>query len=143
MNKAIYKVIPWIFSAVLVLGCSQTTSITQQETSDNAQYAPIDEPLFIVNSNPRWLDYVDPKADANLAIQNNQLQLLTFSDRDTSFPGLEDQQTDPLKRTCGQLVLPDSSDVTYQNELDYKKKLYQYAAVYNLLVATACKKAVE
>ena len=144
MNKPLSKCILWIFSVTLVLGCSQTTSITQQEISDNMQNNSTDESQNMVNLDPKWLDYADPKADANLAIQNNQLQLLIFSGRGTSFPGLENQQTETLKQTCGQQFLPGSSDVvTSENELDHRKKLYKYAATYNLIVAKACKKVSE
>ena len=60
MNKPLFKCILWIFSVTLVLGCSQTSSITQQETSDNMQNNSTDESQNMVNLDPKWLDYADP-----------------------------------------------------------------------------------
>lgn len=137
MNKPILKFLFSILSGVSILSCSQTST---HEISENMQNKPIKTTRSMASVDSNWLSYADPIADANLAIQNNQLALLSFSGRGTSFPGLDSQQTDILTQTCGKQFLPDSSDVlTSQNELKYRKKLYQYAVTYNKIVAKACK----
>jgi hypothetical protein len=108
------------------------------------QNKPNDTTVARATADSKWLDYADPIADANLAIQNNKLALLIFSGRNQSFPGLNNQQTETLSQTCGKQILPGSSDVlTSQNELEYRKKLYRYAVTYNVIVARACKKSIE
>jgi hypothetical protein len=141
MNKPISMCILWILCSVLVLSCSQITSITSKK---KVETNPSEMVQTITKVGYNWLDYADPKADANLAIQNNQLQLLAFSDMGSSLPGFGDQQSEQLKRSCGQQTLPSTSDTsTSSNGLEDRKKLYQYAASYNVLVAEACNKIFE
>jgi hypothetical protein len=123
----------------LSLGCSQTnvsfpvqpperTQVNQSENIEHHQKLDI-----------KWLDYADPKADANLAIEKLDFTLLALASRVTSFPGI-DGDSSILQQQCGYRLLANSSDaLRSESELSLRKQLYQYASVYNQLVSAACR----
>jgi hypothetical protein len=118
----------------LSLGCSQTYT---SDSTPNNQNAAIESHKSV---DLTWLNYADPKADANLAIEKQDFNLLAFAGRVTSFPGI-DGGSSTLQQRCGFRLLSDSSDaLRSENQLKQRKKLYQYAATYNQLVADACQK---
>jgi hypothetical protein len=143
MNRKIYCLMLTIATGLISTGCSQTqvtnsqqpatqTSNSQQNGGDNDRDASL-----------KWLGYADPKADAYLAIEKKDFNLLAFAGRATSFPSLENQDIDIYPQQCGYKFLPNSGDaLTSQSELNLRKRLFQYAAIYNRLVLNACKKSL-
>lgn len=137
MNNRISCMIYSIVISNLSLGCSQTTTPFLSQSSDVTQDNYIEQ-----HQSPdlKWLQYADPKTDANLAIEKQDFTLLGFAGRATSFPGI-DSESSILQEQCGYRLLANSGDaLRSKNELNLRKQLYQYAANYNQLVAAACQK---
>ena len=140
------RICPLIFATAisyLSLGCSQNSTSFSGQTSE-APEAPKDNQSKSIERHQsvelKWLNYADPKADANLAIEKKDFTLLAFAGRVTSFPGIEGE-TSTLQQQCGYQLLANSSDaLRSQSELSLRKQLYQYAGTYNQLVSTACRK---
>ena len=123
------------------LSCSQTTTSFLSQTSEPTEYNQSEELSKNQTADLKWLQYADPKADANLAIQKQDFTLLAFAGRVTSFPGI-DNELSTLHQQCGYRLLANSGDaLRSENELNLRKQLYQYAATYNLVVAAACQKS--
>lgn len=127
---------------IFSLGCSQiTTTPRPQEPvaiEDNLSL----EVDAVQAKDLSWLNYADPKADANLAIEKQDFTLLAFAGRVTSIPGISNDAAN-LQRECGYRLLSNTSDaIKSENELQLRKKLYQYAATFNQLVAAACQNSV-
>ena len=135
MNNRIYPLILATTISCLSLGCSQTDMSFPAETPRDNQSKNIEHHQ---NTDLKWLDYADPKADANLAIEKQDFTLLALAGRVTSFPGI-DGKSSILQQQCGYRLLANSSDaLRSQNELNLRKQLYQYASIYNQLVSAAC-----
>lgn len=120
----------------LTLGCSQinTSFLSQAPEVNQGEHNPSDA--------LKWLFSADPRADANLAIQKQDYTLLAFASRATSFPGMNSDSSS-LQQQCGYRLLPNSGDaLRSESELILRKKLYQYAATYNQLIAAACQKNI-
>jgi hypothetical protein len=138
MDKRIFSLIIASGLGYFIMGCSQSViaPLPQESatTTDNQDMEDDD----IRSKELNWLNYADPKADANLAIEKQDFTLLAFAGRVTSFPGIESESS-ALQQQCGYRLLANSSDaLKSENELKLRKKLYQYAATYNQLVAAAC-----
>ncbi|MFT4807670.1 MAG: hypothetical protein ACI9LX_000991 [Paraglaciecola sp.] len=140
MNNRLSLLMFTTATSFLTLGCSQTNipflsqspELTQQVQSDITKPKHTDD--------LKWLHYADPTADANLAIQKQNFNLIAFAGRVTSFPGIGSESS-TLQQQCGYQLLASSGDaMRSKNELSLRKQLYQYAATYNLLVAAACQK---
>jgi hypothetical protein len=124
----------------LTLSCSQTTTSFLSQTSEPTEDNQSEELSKNQIADLKWLQYADPRADANLAIQKPDFRLLAFAGRATSFPGI-DNESSALQQQCGYRLLANSGDaLRSENELNFRKQLYQYAATYNQLVAAACQK---
>jgi hypothetical protein len=124
----------------LTLSCSQTTTSFISQTSEPTEDNQSEELSKNQTADLKWLQYADPKADANLAIQKQDFTLLAFAGRVTSFPGI-DNEVSTLSQQCGYRLLANSGDaLRSENELNFRKQLYQYAATYNQLVVAACQK---
>jgi hypothetical protein len=124
----------------LTLSCSQTNTSFLSQTSEPTEDNQSEELSKNQTADLKWLQYADPKADANLAIQKQDFTLLAFAGRVTSFPGI-DNEVSTLQQQCGYRLLANSGDaLRSEKELSLRKQLYQYAVTYNLLVATACQK---
>lgn len=125
----------------LTLGCSQTDTSFLSTTTESTQDNQSEHSTNNRRTDLKWLHYADPKADANLAIQKQDFTLLAFAGRATSFPGINNESYS-LRQQCGYRLLPESGDVLKSaNDLSLRKQLYQYAAIYNQLVATACQES--
>jgi hypothetical protein len=130
----------------LSFGCSQTNSSLLSQTSEAAQNNQNQGVEGHQSPDHKWLHYADPKADANLAIEKQDFKLLAFAGRATSFPGLKEELSalSVLRQQCGYRLLANTSDaLRSENQLTQRKKLYQYAATYNVLVAGACQKKLK
>ena len=126
----------------LTFSCSQTNSSSLSETSGTTQ--DIQSKALSPNqaTDLEWLDDANPSVDAHLAIQKQNYTLLAFAGRATSFPGMNSDSS-TLQQQCGYRLLPNSGDaLRSESELILRKKLYQYAATYNQLIAAACQKNI-
>jgi hypothetical protein len=140
MNNRISSLMFATAISCLSFGCSQTSSSFSEPTPDNMQHKPSEGIKQHQSVDLKWLHYSDPRADANLAIQKQDFNLLAFAGRVTSFPGI-DGGSPSLQQQCGYRLLANSSDaMRSENQLNLRKQLYQYAAAYNQLVAAACQK---
>jgi hypothetical protein len=140
MNNRISCLIISTLISGLFLGCSQISSSSLSETSSVTYDNHSAGNEHHQSTDLKWLDYADPKADANLAIEKQNFNLLAFAGRTTSFPGI-DGESGVLQQRCGYRLLPNSSDtLRSEKELNIRKDLYQYAATYNQLVLVACQK---
>ena len=140
MNNRIISLIIATGICCFSLGCSQTvTNSLSQESVKTADNQGMENDVR-QSKDLNWIIYADPKADANLAIEKQDFTLLAFAGRATSFPGI-DSEASFLQQQCGYRLLANSSDaLRSENELHLRKKLYQYAAIYNQLVARGCQK---
>jgi hypothetical protein len=121
------------------LGCSQTNTSSLSQTPETTQDNQSNDFDSRQTVSLKWLFYADPKVDANLAIEKQDFTLLAFAGRVTSFPGIDIGST-ILQQQCGYRLLANSSDaLRSENELNLRKKLYQYAATFNQLVSAACR----
>ena len=126
----------------LSLSCSQINPLASGQTSETSQRNQSIEFEQQQTADLKWLRYADPVADANFAIENQDFTLLAFAGRATSFPGMNSDSS-TLQQQCGYRLLPNSGDaLRSESELILRKKLYQYAATYNQLIAAACQKNI-
>jgi hypothetical protein len=140
MNNRLSLLMFTTATSFLTLGCSQTNIPILSQTSESTPQNQSEITRPKQSADLKWLHYADPTADANLAIQKQDFTLLAFAGRVTSFPGI-DSESSTLQQQCGYRLLPNSGDAMKSaNELSLRKKLYQYAATYNLLAAAACQK---
>lgn len=136
MNKPVFWMV--IAANILCLSCRTFESAKSSGLSEDppSQLGPKSE--HYQSDDLSWLDYVDPKADANIAIEKGDFRLLAFSGRARSFPGIENH-ANQLQQQCGYQLLANSSDaVDLETGLGDRKKLYLYAAAYNQIVSSAC-----
>jgi hypothetical protein len=125
-------------TSYLCLGCSSIEQFTSSDTVAETATEQVMKSEHFESADLTWLEYVDPKADANIAIQKGDFRLFAFTGRARTFPGLEDDVED-IQRQCGYQLLANSSDgLNVETALSGRKKLYQYAATYNQLVFDAC-----
>ena len=129
-----------ITTSALCLGCSSIEPTNSAKAIEKTSADHAHQNVHFGSADLTWLDYVDPKADANIAIQNGDFRLFAFTGRARTFPGLEDD-IEQIQRQCGYQLLANSSDgLTVETAISGRKKLYQYAATYNQLVSNACLK---
>ena len=127
----------------LFLGCNQTNTPLTDPLYEANQKEPSMKLEQHQTADLKWLKYADPKADANFAIEKQDFSLLAFAGRATSFPGI-DSGSSSLQQQCGYRLLANSGDaLRSKDELNLRKQLYQYAATFNQLVATACQKSYQ
>jgi len=143
MNKRLFSLMLATGISCLTLGCSQTNTSSLSETSEATQNNQNQDIDYRQTADLKWLPYADPRADANFAIEKQDFTLLAFAGRVSSFPGI-DSGSSTLQQRCGYRLLANSSDALQsEDELSLRKKLYQYAATYNQLVAAACEKSYQ
>lgn len=139
MNSRLYFLMVTILIGGLIQGCSQTRTAFLSETTESVQDDQSQHITHNRSSDLKWLNYADPKVDARSAIQKQNFTLLAFAGRATSFPGITNELSS--LQQCGYHLIAGSGDVLKsKNDLKLRKQLYQYAATYNQLVATACQK---
>ena len=127
-----------ITTSLLCLGCSSIELFSSSDTIAETSTEQVVKSEHFESADLTWLEYVDPKADANIAIQKGDFRLFAFTGRARTFPGLEDN-VEHIQRQCGYQLLANSSDeLNVETALSGRKKLYQYAATYNQLVSNAC-----
>ena len=142
MNNSIYVFMFATAMGFLTFSCSQTNSASLSETSGTTQDIQSEALSPNQATDLEWLDDANPSVDANLAIQKQDYTLLAFASRATSFPGMNSDSS-TLQQQCGYRLLPNSGDaLRSESELILRKKLYQYAATYNQLIAAACQKNI-
>jgi hypothetical protein len=143
MNNRILSLVFAIAISCLSVGCSQTSTTFSDPLSEVNQDNQRDHNKELEQyqtADFRWLQYANPRADANFAIEKQDFTLLAFAGRATSFPGI-DSGSSTLQQQCGYRLLANSSDALRSKEqLNLRKQLYQYAATFNQLVAAACQK---
>lgn len=138
MNKSVFWMV--IISNIFFLGCSTTESSSSSDLIEEYPPEQGQSSEHYQSEDLTWLDYVDPKADANIAIQNGDFRVFAFAGRARTFPGIE-HDISQIQQQCGYQVLANSSDaLTLETELSERKKLYQYAATYNQIVSSSCYK---
>jgi len=122
--------------AITSAGCANTVD-TVQEPTDKQQTPTPD--TSIANKKANWVDYADPKADANMAIDKGDMRLLAFANRVINFPGIDASLHDSLKDSCGYRVLPGTGDMLRVGQSTERlTKLRKYATLYNQQIATSC-----
>ena len=145
MNNRILSLVFAIAIAIscLSLGCSHTSTTFSDPLSEVNQDNQRDHNKELEQyqtADFRWLQYANPRADANFAIEKQNFTLLAFAGRATSLPGI-DTGSSTLQQQCGYRLLANSGDaLRSQEQLNLRKQLYQYAATFNQLVAAACQK---
>lgn len=147
MNNRICCLMFTIAISGLSLGCSQTSSpdSEQMPETNRANQSNHTNQSFELKQQQtadlKWLKYADPRADAHFSIEKQDFTLLAFAGRATSFPGI-DSGASTLQQQCGSRLLANSGDaLRSQEQLKLRKQLYQYAAIFNQLVAIACQKS--
>ncbi|MFK8021342.1 MAG: hypothetical protein AB8B86_16390 [Pseudomonadales bacterium] len=87
-----------------------------------------------------WVEDADPQADAALMLKNDKPELMAFAGRGLSYPGLTKNQVASIKNKVGYQVAEGSSDTIYGNShRSLRKKLREYATVYNQIIFDAVK----
>ncbi len=123
--------------SLLCVSCAVTSGSTNVQPQDKSVEQGND--LAVVDL--KWLDYADPTADANLAIAKQDFQLLAFSQKNLTIPGvnLQEYTFQSLQQQCGVRVVK-GSDETQLDAEDGKrhKKLQSYTRVYNKQILAAC-----
>lgn len=88
-----------------------------------------------------WIDYADPVADANIALEKNLFALLAVSNKGLSLPGVDLARHDleTLKASCGVKILETGGDAIYsKTQLEQRQAVVRYARQYNKILLTAC-----
>jgi hypothetical protein len=134
----------WIATFVILGlgGCSSSNEQNKShENNDSPEVSDMTNTQSASQSDINWVYYADAKADANLAIAKQDFQLLAFSNRSVSLPGV-DLQENPLEKlqsSCGYRFLSGAGDTLKdQNALKRRKALQAYAIEYNRLVLSKC-----
>lgn len=81
-----------------------------------------------------WLNTQNPAQDAQamLAINGKKPELIAFSGRGLSYPGLSASDYTSIEKKVSYRIAEGSGDVIYGNaHLEMRKKLRDYAEVYN------------
>jgi len=87
----------------------------------------------------QWLDDADPAADAERAMREGRLTLLTLGGRGQSLPGVPVEfQTEALSKCFARLVPGAVDTVLGDSHLAYLQRAYDYAARYNRSMLRVC-----
>ena len=86
-----------------------------------------------------WVKFNDAGRDSEAAIARQDYRLLVLAGRGETVPGIDPQDSKGLVVRCGKRYLAGSTDVI-RNPRHGKllQQAYDYAAIYNRLVAAAC-----
>lgn len=125
-----------VLGVVLLNGCAQLP-----QPKDAIQITDNSDVESEAQHHLKWVEYADPVADANLAIEKSDFTLLAFSNKGLNFPGIapEEYELEDLRARCGIKVLKGTGDaLRIGDDLEKRKKLRIYAKQYNVLVFTAC-----
>ena len=127
---------------LVILCCISTLSACNfmpqtPSSEENAASASPEE-----EAEPIDIEYADAKAEANFAIQKQDFHLLALNNKALSVPGIDlnNYALAELEQQCGLKILANSgNEISDEDELAMRKKLFAYAAQYNQLVLIACK----
>lgn len=114
-----------------------TNKVTNKATDkmvNKTNYVMSEEEIEVVNQ-MQWINSADAEADAKKALQNNVPELLAFSGRGISFPGLTHPQYESIKDKVNYRVAKGSGDVLYgETHRMLRVKLKSYAKTYNTII---------
>lgn len=87
----------------------------------------------------QWLDAADPQADANHAVQQNDLRLLGLESRSLNIPGVSKDDMPKYEESCGVQLIEGISDIVRSDEhLRLMQKARSYALRYNAIIKLHC-----
>jgi hypothetical protein len=127
-----------VVTSLSILGCNSmfsasTTSEPRLTSTNHSGAGQYDQ-----NEDFKWLNYADPKAEANFAIAKGNFSLLIFAGETSSPPGVE-SISKSNQTNCGYQYLPsNNASPKTEKQLKLVNQLYQYAAIYNELIMKAC-----
>ena len=130
----------------VILCCICTLSacnfVPQTLSESEEQIESLPSTSGVSDAAPIDVEYADAKAEANFAIQKQDFHLLALNNKGISVPGidLKNYALNELEQQCGLKILANSGDeITDEDELALRKKLFAFAAQYNQLVLVACR----
>ena len=127
----------------LLLSCSHTNTVLSDDIAEGVVNNSATGSEFSQNVNYNWVEYADPKADANLAIEKKQFNLLVLNNTEISFPGVS-QDSGILQQKCGYKLIGNTRGVLETDSGSKQlERLRQYATTYNRLVSAACAKSIK
>lgn len=129
----------------LILTCGLVSCAATEHTADDQSDAPVKAEklsgMGMPVENMEWVDYADPIADANLALEKNDVHLLAVSNKGLSLPGVDLSQhsLDSLQKACSVKLVATGGDAIYsKSQLDKRKSIVSYVKTYNQTVLAAC-----
>ena len=123
---------------LLLCGCSSHVAV-EAASAEADNYPQKNAEVAIHNMD--WIDYADPVADANIALEKEQFDLLAVSNKGLSLPGvdLSAHNLETLRSRCGVKLLETGGDAIYsKTQLEQRKAVVSYARRYNEILLTAC-----
>ena len=135
---------------ILIISCSLLSCSAQQHSvvtnsQQESDRQGNDKHQGVETQPLGWVDYADPIADANMAIDKGHFHLLAISSKGLSLPGINLSQynLDDLKNRCQLKQLATGGDAVYsKSQLDKGKAIVAYARIYNKIALEACLKPV-
>ena len=133
---------------LLMAGCLLISCSAQQQSEHTEAQRGGKESLPIKNQDVitqalEWVEYADPVADANMAIDKGLYHLLAVSNKGLSLPGidLQEHKMEDLQRMCNVRQLTAGGDAIYgKSQLSRLQSVMSYARQYNQIALNACLK---
>lgn len=114
--------IPILASLIILTGCTTTSAMTEEEQK------------------LAWVKAADATADAELALDRNDLRMLAISTRGTNIPGIERSEVAQFEQACGVRFLEGAGDTIRNDEhMRLMKLAVDYAKQYNAIIKQRCK----
>lgn len=86
-----------------------------------------------------WVESADAKADAEKAILAGDFRVFVPAGRGQSVPGLAVEDGSRIRQSCGEKILPGSTDVVRgERHLHLLQAVHRYAEHYNRIVVKRC-----
>ena len=124
--------------SVLLAGCA---TLEGAESTAQGKQTKLNKQADIAIQKMDWINYADPVADANMAIEKGQFHVLAVSNKGLSVPGinLSDYSIEELQVRCKVKQVATGGDAIYsKSQLEKRKSVVTYVKAYNQIVLPAC-----
>lgn len=146
-HKRVFTKLLWLLAIIMLAACQQVLP-NNQLAAKNEIHETIemsDKERDIVNK-LNWVTTADAQKDAHKALNvtgTEKVEIIGFSGRGKSFPGLSSSQYQEIKDLVTYRLAEGTGDVIHgSTQLALRKELRQYVSQYNTIIYQAIKKSL-